>query len=161
MTNKGTLIFFCGKMAAGKSTLAKKLASNPNSILLSEDQLLAGLYPDAIRSLDDYILYSRRLKLTLQPHIVSLLETGVNVVMDFPGNTRTQRAWFREVIDQAACPHELIYLDRTDATCLDQLAKRRQHESERAQFDNEKTFHAVTAFFKPPEDDEGFLVKIL
>ena len=161
MTNKGTLIFFCGKMAAGKSTLAKKFASHPNSILLSEDQLLAGLYPDAIRSLDDYILYSRRLKLTLQSHIVSLLETGVNVVMDFPGNTRTQRAWFREVIDQAACPHQMIYLDRPDSVCIDQLLKRRKLEPERAKFDNEKTFHAVTAFFKPPEDDEGFLVKIL
>ena len=109
MADKETLIFFCGKMGAGKSTLARRLADQPNSLLLSEDHLLAGLYPDAIRSLDNYILYSRRLKLTLQPHIVSLLETGVNVVMDFPGNTRTQRAWFREVIDQAACPHELIY----------------------------------------------------
>ncbi|EDM84367.1 AAA family ATPase [Limnobacter sp. MED105] len=51
MADKGTLIFFCGKMGAGKSTLARRLADQPNSLLLSEDHLLAGLYPDAIHSL--------------------------------------------------------------------------------------------------------------
>lgn len=158
MADKGTLIFFCGKMGAGKSTLARRLADQPNSLLLSEDQLLAGLYPDVIDSLDDYILYSRRLKSVLKSQVVGLLRMGVNVVMDFPGNTRTQRQWFREVVDEAGCPHELIYLDRPDSVCIEQLLKRREQEPERAKFDNEETFHAVTAHFQPPEENEGFKV---
>jgi hypothetical protein len=80
------------------------------------------------------------------------------VVMDFPGNTRTQRQWFREVIDEAGCPHELIYLDRPDSVCIEQLLKRREQEPARVKFDNEKTFHAVTAHFQPPEENEGFKV---
>jgi shikimate kinase len=33
------LIFFCGKMAAGKSTLARDLADRKNTVLLVQDDL--------------------------------------------------------------------------------------------------------------------------
>lgn len=158
MRETGTLRFFCGKMGSGKSTLAKKLADQPDSFLLSEDQLLAGLYPDSIHSLEDYIRLSRRLKSVLRSQVVSLLKLGVNVVMDFPGNTRTQRQWFREVIDEAGCPHELIFLDRPDHVCIEQLLKRCELEPERATFDTEANFHAVTTYFQVPEENESFKV---
>ncbi|MBA4316630.1 AAA family ATPase [Limnobacter profundi] len=160
MTNKGRLTFFCGKMGAGKSTLARRLADQSNSLLLSEDQWLAALYPDSIHSLNDYVRLSRRLKSVLRSQVVSLLRMGVNVVMDFPGNTRTQRQWFREVIDEAGCPHELVYLDRPDSVCIEQLSKRRELEPERAKFDTERTFYAITAYFQAPEDNEGFKITI-
>lgn len=147
-------------MGAGKSTLARRLADQPNSFLLSEDQLLAALYPDSIHSLEDYIRLSRRLKSVLRSQVVSLLRMGVNVVMDFPGNTRTQRAWFREVIDEVGCPHELIFLDRPDSVCIEQLSQRRELEPERATFDTEANFHAITAYFQVPEENEGFKVTI-
>jgi len=34
----GTLIFFCGKMGAGKSTQSKKVAHDRNAVLISEDE---------------------------------------------------------------------------------------------------------------------------
>ncbi|MCB1148027.1 MAG: AAA family ATPase, partial [Leptospiraceae bacterium] len=46
----GTLIFFCGKMGAGKSTLAKQIAEEINGILFSEDDWLAALYPTEIKT---------------------------------------------------------------------------------------------------------------
>ena len=33
------LVFFCGKMGAGKSTLAKQIAEEKDGILISEDDL--------------------------------------------------------------------------------------------------------------------------
>jgi len=38
MSEEITLHFFCGKMAAGKFTLAKTLADKNNAILLVEDE---------------------------------------------------------------------------------------------------------------------------
>ena len=39
------LIFFCGKMAAGKSTLARDLARRENAVLLVQDEFLDHLFP--------------------------------------------------------------------------------------------------------------------
>ena len=39
------LIFFCGKMAAGKSTLAKELAVRERAVVLNQDALAERLFP--------------------------------------------------------------------------------------------------------------------
>ncbi|CUI95915.1 Uncharacterised protein [Achromobacter xylosoxidans] len=49
-----TLHFLCGKIGAGKSTLAARLASRPDTLLISEDAWLAALYPGEILSVADY-----------------------------------------------------------------------------------------------------------
>jgi hypothetical protein len=45
------LYFLCGKMAAGKSTFAKRLARAKNAVLLVQDELLGALYPGEIQSI--------------------------------------------------------------------------------------------------------------
>ena len=57
MSNEGVLIFFCGKMGAGKSTESKKVATERNAVLISEDEWLSELYPNQITSFDDYIKF--------------------------------------------------------------------------------------------------------
>ena len=78
----GKLIFFSGKMGAGKSTHAKRLAHKNNAVLLSEDEWLSALYPNQITSLEDYIKYSKQLKPQIKRLVQSILSTGTNVVMD-------------------------------------------------------------------------------
>ena len=94
MVPRAKLLFLCGKMAAGKTTLAKQLAEREDAVLLVEDELLAPLYPGDIVSIGDYVKFSGRLKHALGPHIRTLLARGVSVVLDFPANTKEQRAWF-------------------------------------------------------------------
>ena len=53
MRNKGTLFFFCGKMGAGKSTMARQVASKHGAVLLSEDEWLAAHYPSLIHDFND------------------------------------------------------------------------------------------------------------
>ena len=90
--NKGHLIFFCGKMGAGKSTSAAKIAHERNAVLLSEDEWLGSLYPDSIHSLKDYILYSGKIKPPIKKLVQGILTAGTDVVLDFPANTQSQRA---------------------------------------------------------------------
>src|SRR5215467_5791144 len=97
MDTSAKLIFLCGKMAAGKSTLAKELAQRENAILLVQDEFLDHLFPGEITDIPDFVKYSSRLKNALAPHVCALLSTGISVVLDFPGNTRAQRAWFRDL----------------------------------------------------------------
>lgn len=152
----GTLHFLCGKMAAGKSTLAKRLAAVHGAVLLEEDHFLATLYPDEIRSVGDYVRCSSRVRDALAAHVVALLRGGVPVVLDFPGNTRRQRRWFRELADRAQAPHRLHFLDVADDVCKTQLRERSRHLPPGAPFTTDAEFEAVTRYFEPPAADEGF-----
>ncbi|BAU64754.1 hypothetical protein STA3757_21290 [Stanieria sp. NIES-3757] len=161
MNKQGTLIFFCGKMGAGKSTKAIALAKEYNAILLSEDDWLEALYPEEIKVFDDYIKYSSRLKPLLKKHVQNLLNSGISVVMDFPANTHNQRAWFKEIFSEYEIPHQLYYLEASDELCLKQIEQRRKISLNRADFDTEQVFHEVNSYFQPPTEEEGFSIQIV
>ena len=152
------LIFLCGKMAAGKSTLARELAQRENAILLVQDEFLDHLFPGEITDIPGFVRYSTRLKNALGPHVCALLSMGVSVILDFPGNTRTQRAWFRELFERAGASHELHFVDASDALCKRQLRARSKDLPAGAPWTTEAEFDAVTTYFQPPSVDEGFHV---
>lgn len=156
MSKQGTLIFFCGKMGAGKSTCSKKISAERNAVLISEDEWLEALYQKQISSFEDYLKFSRQMKPLVKSHVALILRTGTNVVMDFPANTLSQRQWFRDIVSETDCPHELIYLKASDSLCIGQIAKRRTEKPDRATFDTEVTFHHVTKYFQEPQPNEGF-----
>ncbi len=158
----GTLIFFCGKMGAGKSTRAAELARAPRTVLISEDAWLSALYPDQIHSLDAYISRAQRLRAPIKPLVQSVLSAGTNVVMDFPANTVRQRAWFRDIFENAGASHRLEFIDVADEVCLARIALRRTEQPERAATDKVEMFERVTAYFEPPLAEEGFhVVRVL
>jgi predicted kinase len=154
--NKGVLIFFCGKMGAGKTTKSRELAQMRKAVLISEDEWLASLYPNSIHSLDDYRKYAGLLKPQMKTLVQSILLAGTGVVMDFPANTIPQRAWFRSIFSEIQAPHELIYIDQKNEVCLRQIEKRRTEQPERATTDTKEMFELVTKHFVEPTSDEGF-----
>ncbi|MDG6774668.1 ATP-binding protein [Thiomicrorhabdus sp. ZW0627] len=157
----GTLILFSGKMGAGKSTKSKQVSQKRNAVLISEDEWLSKLYPNQITSFEDYIRYSSLLKPLIKSHVLEILKTGTNVVMDFPANTVNQRKWFKDLINEANASNELIYLNVSNDVCLKQLEKRRLEQPERAIFDTETMFIEVSKYFQEPDQSEGFNLKII
>lgn len=158
MNTSAKLIFFCGKMASGKSTLARELARRDHAVLLVEDQLLGCLFPGEITDIPDYVERSSRLKNALTPHICALLSMGIAVVLDFPANTKTQRAWFRELFERAGVAHELHFVDASDEMCKRQLRGRSQGLSPGRRWTTDAEFDAITRYFEPPLPDERFNV---
>lgn len=153
-----TLMFLCGKMAAGKSTLSRQLAEREDAVLLVQDHFLATLFPGEIVDIPAFVERYARVKAALAPHIRALLARGVSVVLDFPGNTRTQRAWFRDLVDGTGARLELHYVDASDALCKRQLKQRSAHLPDGTAWTTEAEFDAITALFQAPADDEGFTV---
>lgn len=153
--SKPTLFLLCGKIAAGKSTLAAKLAAAPATILVSEDRWLACLYRPEMKVFADYIQYSARLRDAIGPHVESLLRIGTSVVLDFPANTPKQRLWMRAILERSGANHELHYLDVPDQICKLRLSERNAagtHDFAAS----EAEFEQITRYFAPPADDEGF-----
>ena len=152
------LIFFCGKMAAGKSTLAKRLAERENAILLVQDELSETLFPGLVVNVATYLEYAGRINRMVAPQVAAILLKGVSVVLDFPANTRNQRGWFRGIIDSTGVEHELHFVDTPDEVCKAQLKARSAHLPPGTKWTTEEDFELVTSHFVAPAADEGFNV---
>jgi predicted kinase len=157
---RGKLLFICGKMAAGKSTLSKELAAKEDAVHMAQDDLLGGLYPVEFIDLAAFVKYATRLQGVLTPHIVALLTKGVSLVLDFPANTKRQRAWFRQLIEMSGSDHELHFIVASDELCKRQLKQRSQELGlpQGAKWTTDADFEEVTAYFDPPAVGEGFNV---
>lgn len=156
-TASPTLHLVCGKIASGKSTLTSRLAQAPRTVRISEDSLLAQLYPGQIASLADYVASAARLRSAIAPLCLQMLQAGVSVVLDFPANTPASRAWMRDLFQQAGTPHVLHFLDVPDEACKARL--RLRNASGLHPFStSEAQFDAITRHFVPPDASEGFHV---
>ena len=145
----------CGKIGAGKSTLTKRLAAEPMTVLICEDDWLARLYPNEIHVIADYARCAGRLREAMAGHIQTLLTAGMSVVLDFPSNTTSTRAWARSVFEKAGASHVLHFLDVSDEVCKARL--RAHNASGEHPFETtEAEFDQITRHFVAPTPDEGF-----
>lgn len=158
-SNEPTLHLLCGKIAAGKSTLATELAAFPLTLVISEDQWLARLYPDEMATVSDYVRCSARLRAAMGPHIGALLQAGVSVVLDFPANTLANRAWMRSLFATTGAAHRLHYLDVPDEICKARL-RARNAGGEHAFAATDEQFDLITSHFVAPEPEEGFNIVV-
>ena len=153
--DKPTLHMLCGKIAAGKSTLARRLADAPTTVLVSQDHWMTHLYKEELQSVADYIRYSARLRAAMAGHLQAVLQAGVSVVLDFPANTVAVRRWMQAIYRAAGADHRLHFLDMPDEVCRARLhARNAAGTHEYAATDAE--FDEITRYFQPPSAQEGF-----
>ena len=152
-----TLYLICGKIGAGKSTLAKKLASRPATLLISEDHWTSNLFADELETIEDYSRLSARLRAAIGPHIVDILRQRLSVVLDFPANTVKNRDWMRSLIADAQVAHELYLLDISDEVCKQRLRQRNASGEHPFQV-TDTEYEQFTLYFVPPSPDEAFNV---
>ena len=147
---KGRLIFFCGKMGAGKTTLAKSKAEEMDGVLISEDELLDKLYEGKVGSVSGYKYYSDKLKPVVVNLSQQILSKGINTVFDFPANTVRQRQWLRSISDSINAEHICFFVERSDEVCISQLLKRGNPNT-----DTVEMIYAITQYLAAPSDDEN------
>jgi predicted kinase len=154
-----TLYLLCGKIAAGKSTLARRLAARPATLLISEDHWSSSLFSGELKTIEDYGRCSARLRAAMAPHLVDILRQGLSIVLDFPANTVSNRNWMRSLIAQAGVAHELHLLDIPDTVCKRRLRERNTGGIHPFQV-TEADYDLFTSYFVPPGPGEGFNVVI-
>jgi len=162
MTAEGqaTLHVLCGKLASGKTTLARQIAEESGAVLVCEDVWLSKLFPDEIVDFADYLNRSARFRRAIAPHVQSLLARGVSVVFDFGGNVPQERAWVRSLCDADTVRLVLHYLQASDELCKRQLRQRNDERPDGSQPTTDEEFDAITKYFVPPEPAEGFDVRV-
>lgn len=152
------LHFFCGKIASGKSTLAKSLSHLSRTILINEDEWLSQLYPNQIKSVKDYIEKSEWVKSMLVGHIAALLKAGNTVILDFPANTPKQRQWLKSLADNMGMPYLFHVLHVGDEECKQRLSLRNQSDENPFKA-TEAEFELITQHFSYPQAEEQLEIK--
>ncbi len=150
-----TLHLLCGKIAAGKSTLASALARSEGAVLISEDDWLSALFAEDMSTAADYVRCAAKLQTIMGPHVSAMLAAGVSVVLDFPANTVKSRVWMRDIIQVTGVSHQMHVLTPPDAVCLERLHKRNQ-QGDHAFAATEEQFRQFSKHFVPPLPEEGF-----
>jgi predicted kinase len=148
-----TLHLLCGKVAAGKSTLARTLAGD-GALLVAQDPWMAQLYPTELRTIEDYLKLSARLRAAMTPHLVDLLRAGLSLVLDWPANTVASRRWMRGLAEAGGANAQLHWLDVPDRQCLARLDARNAggvHEFNVTHGE----FAELARYFEPPHEGEG------
>jgi predicted kinase len=158
-SKSATLYCIYGTIAAGKTTLARKLASQHGAVLLCEDEWLVRLEAE-IASFDDFRKHARRLRAAIGPHVVELLRLGTSVVLDFAANTVNDRAWIRALFESANAAHELHVIEAPEDVCKARLRIRNATKPEGLYFGHvpEEFFAPVSRLIAPPTEAEGFNV---
>lgn len=155
--NQAMLHILCGKIASGKSTLARELAKHPVTVVVSEDPWLSALFKEQMRTIADYVRCSATLRSAISPHVVSLLSAGVSVVLDFPANTVANRQWMMDIIRESGADHRLHFLNVTDDECLSRLHVRNQSGTHDFAVTDEQ-FALISRHFAEPQAEEGFTI---
>jgi predicted kinase len=154
-----TLHFICGKAGSGKTTLARELGRRLPAVVFCEDEWIDTLGFE-IRSLDEFQTASSKCRKLIRPLAIELLRLDVSVVFDFAGNTIKGRQWVRSIFEAAQADHVLHVIEASDAECLANIHRRNDEKPPGIYWGqvSDETFHAVTAYFAPPQPEEGFLV---
>jgi predicted kinase len=150
-----TLHCISGRLAAGKTTLARKLADAHHAVLISEDVWLSKL-ADGISSFEDYLKWSVRCRSVMGQLIIDILRAETSVVLDFAGNTVAERKWVRQLSEQAPSLYTIHFLNIDEEECLRRLLARNESKPEGLYFASttEEEFRAICKWFQPPQPEE-------
>lgn len=151
----GTLHFFCGRVASGKTTAARALAADLNAVMICEDEWLAGLF-DGAQTFEQYLERRKRIRSILEVQVPQVLSAGASVIFDFAGNTRRDRGWVKALANAAGAPHALHVLSADESTCRDRLRVRNETQPAGIYWGpvSEQLFDQVNVYFETPQPDE-------
>ena len=121
------VIMMCGVCGSGKTTYAKK-KEQEGYIRLSIDEEMWKLY--GRKGIDypeeQYEKLSEQVEAALQKKLLSLIQQGKDVVIDFSFWSKENRNFYKELIQKAGAETELVYMKASKELLQKRLYKRNQ-----------------------------------
>lgn len=145
----------CGKICSGKSTHAQMLRKAHSAVLLSVDEITLALFgQDAGEKHGEYVARAERY---LYQKSLEILETGINVVLDWGFWTKAERGEARKYYGSRGIETELHYIEISDAEWYRRIRQRNESIRENqtdAYYVDDGLAAKFQAIFEPPAEAE-------
>ena len=149
------VIMTCGRLCSGKSTYAQRMRKDKKAVVLSIDEITLALFKnEAGDMLDEYVERTRKY---LYEKSVELIETGINVVLDWGFWTADERQYARGFYGSRGIKCGLHYLDISAEEWQRRIDKRNEAVKAgkcSAYFVDEGLAAKFRDIFEIPSDDE-------
>ena len=116
------VILVCGKICSGKSTYAERLRVENKAVLLSIDEIMLAMFGLYVG--DKHDEYVEKTEKYLFDKSVEIIETGIDVILDWGLWTRDERRYAKEFYSTRGIENEIHYLNISDETWKTRLDKR-------------------------------------
>lgn len=156
------VIMMCGVCGSGKTTYAKK-KEQEGYIRLSIDEEMWKLY--GRKGIDypeeQYEKLSEQVEAALQKKLLSLIQQGKDVVIDFSFWSKENRNVYKELIQKAGAETELVYMKVSKELLQKRLHKRNQVLNANSPFviTDELLEHHYHAFQEPCGEGEKVILQ--
>lgn len=149
------VILICGKLCSGKSTYAEQLRVRNKAVLLSIDEIMLALF--GLYAGDMHDVYAERTKKHLFEKSVTLIESGIDVILDWGFWKRDERALAKAFYAAHTIECEFHYLDIDAETWNARIEKRNRAVSAGetlAYLVDDNLAAKFEARFEPPDKEE-------
>ena len=145
----------CGKICSGKSTYSQQLRKDKKAVILSVDDItLTLLGQNGGDTLDVFV---EKLEHYFFQKSVEIVETGINVVLDWGFWTKTERDFAKQFYGSRGIEYEFHYISINDEEWYRRLEKRNKDVLEKksdAYYVDEGLAEKFKSIFEIPGKDE-------
>lgn len=155
MSKAAKVILICGKICCGKTTYAQNMRIQHKAVLLSCDEITLALFKQQIGEMHD--TYVERTQNYLFDKSVEIIQTGINVILDWGFWMKKERDFAREFYRSHHIPCELHYIDVDNKIWQARRNKRNNailKEQTSAYYVDDNLAAKFEALFETPQQDE-------
>lgn len=145
----------CGKICSGKTNYSQKIRKEHQAVILSVDDITLALLGQNGGDLLD--VYVEKLEQYFFQKSVEIVETGINVVLDWGFWTKTERDFAKEFYGSRGIEYEFHYISISDEEWYRRLEKRNKSILEKksdAYYVDEGLAEKFKAIFETPGKNE-------
>ncbi|MDE6591458.1 MAG: ATP-binding protein [Oscillospiraceae bacterium] len=116
------VMMMCGKICSGKSTYAQALRKKHNGVILSVDEITLALFDSDVG--DKHDEYVERAEKYLYEKSLEILDSGVDVILDWGFWTRVERQQARDFYGSQGIEYEFYFIDISNEEWQRRIEKR-------------------------------------
>ncbi len=144
-------ILTCGKVCSGKSTLARKLKTERNAVILSCDELMLSLFDECLGDKHNEIV--QKSENYLFKKSLEILECGIDIILDWGFWTKAERQHANEFYNSHGFETEWHFINISDEQQKINIQKRNSQRDENTYFISEEMAEKFNSLFENPEND--------